>query len=266
MPGSLIDHADQNLAIHSGWIQNQLDGMSCRNDPGLQLADSGLPSDTFNTVCRSRLDPIAAPGRIAAVRNHFAGSGRPFSWWLGPGDQPDNLDQLLIEAGLVRAETETAMAADLATLATHDVPVIPGIQVRRVWTADDLERFAALLAANWDPPDPSVLAFYRQASRILLTGECPLRLYLACEGDEPVGTVEVTVGGGVAGVYNVGTVAVHRGRGIGSQLVMAGLLGAAQDGISIGILQAAPAAQSLYQRLGFRSFGSYTEYKPRQPA
>ncbi len=266
MPASLFDRADQNLALHSGWIQSRVAGMSCRNDRELQLADSGLPSDTFNIVCRTRLDPVDAPGRIAAALAHFAAADRPFSWWLSPGDQPRNLDRLLIDAGLAPAESETAMAADLTQLAAHDAPATPGIRVGRVRSADEIDRFAAVLAANWSPPDPSVVAFYRSASSVLLAPECPLRLYLAWEGDEPVGTAEATVGGGVAGLYNVGTVAAHRGRGIGSHLVMAPLLDAARDGVPLGILQAAPGAESLYQRLGFRSFGRYTEYKPRPAA
>jgi len=258
---SLLDRADRNLALHSGWLQRQLPGMTCQDDLGLQLADSGLPCDTFNTVCHTRLAPDLAADRIAAVLGHFGAANRPFSWWLGPGDHPADLDRRLTDAGLLAAESEAAMAADLSEVAAQRAPLDGALRIAQVITAEELRRFAAVLAANWDPPDPSVLGFYHAAAELLLAPGCPLRLYLAWDGDEAVGTAEVTIGGEVAGLYNVGTAAAHRGRGIGSQLVTTPLEEARRDGIAIGILQAAPGAESLYHRLGFRSFGRYTEFK-----
>lgn len=261
MTVSLIDRADRNLALHSGWIQRQLPGMTCRDDLGLQLADSGLPCDTFNIVCHTRLTQDLVPGGIVSILEHFGAAGRPFSWWCGPGDQPRDLDRFLTDAGLAADESEVAMAANLDFLSAEAASPDPTIRIARVRTADDLERFAGLLAANWDPPDQSVLVFYRAAADLLLTPDCPIRLYLAWSHEQAVGTAEVTVGGGVAGLYNVATATAHRGRGIGSLLVTRPLMEARMDGIDTGILQAASGAQSLYQRLGFRSFGSYTEYK-----
>lgn len=34
-------------------------------------------------------------------------------------------------------------------------------------------------------------------------------------------------------------------------------------GCNLGVLQAAPEGVSIYRRLGFRSFGDITEFKPR---
>jgi hypothetical protein len=48
-------------------------------------------------------------------------------------------------------------------------------------------------------------------------------------------------------------------------MTVAPLLQARARGYETAILQAAPEGVSLYERVGFRSFGDITEYKPPAP-
>jgi len=257
----LAGAGDDNFVTHASLVARSVGGMHVAEQPDLTLVDSGLACDTFNFVCRARLTPESADRRIAEAVSYFGAVGRPFSWWVGPADQPRDLGDRLVEAGLERAETELAMAAELDLL-PEKMPAPDQLGIRRVATTADLERFALILAANGTPPDPDVLSFYEQATSIVLDSDCAQRLYLGFLGDEPVATAEITVGGGVAGVYNISTREPFRRRGIGTAVTLQPLLEARSEGLRIGVLQAAAEGVGIYARLGFRAFGDITEYKP----
>lgn len=256
----LAEAADANMVIHGGWAPQHTPGMRFSSEPNLTLIDSGLPCDTFNIICRARLTTAGASQYIHQAIDYFRTVGRPFAWWVGPADQPENLGDLLVAAGLVPAESELAMAADLATLP-------PGAQapadlvIRRVQTSAELADFATVVSANWTPPDRDVVRFYKQTASTLLAAACPQWLYVGYLHNQPVAAAEGVVGGGVIGLYNICTKADYRRRGVGAALTLQPLLDARRQGLATGVLQAAAAGVGIYQRLGFASFGDITEYK-----
>jgi ribosomal protein S18 acetylase RimI-like enzyme len=169
---------------------------------------------------------------------------------------------VLQSVGLVPAEGELAMAMSLGEL-PGEVAEVRGLEVRRVTGPEELQTFAALSAANWTPPDPNVLAFYRLAAPTLLAGDSPQWLYIGYLEGEPVATAEATLSDRTVGLYNISTRPAYRGRGIGSTMTWRPLRDARAHDCDLGVLQAAPDGIGLYRRLGFRSFGDITEYKPR---
>ncbi len=257
----LAEDADTNFVAHAGWIQGRVPGMRVL-DGGLAVIDSGLPCDTFNLVCRARLDRANANERVRAAIDHFRNAGRPFSWWVGPADQPADLGRRLEEAGLEEAETELAMASDLSSLAA-EVPVPEDLRIARARSPREVADFAAVQAANWDPSDPQVLRFYELAAAALLSEGCPLQLYVGYLGSEPVAAAEATLAGKVVGLYNVATRREFRRRGFGAALTARPLRDARERGYRTAVLQAAAEGVRLYERIGFRRFGDIIEYKPR---
>ena len=132
----------------------------------------------------------------------------------------------------------------------------------RVTTDRHIEDFARVIAANWDPPDPNVLAFYRSAGPILQQGAAPIRLYVGYVGELAVGTAELTVSESEVGLYSIATLAAHRRKGYGSALMLHPLREARREGHTRAVLQASAAGRGVYARLGFRETGTYTEYQP----
>jgi hypothetical protein len=160
---ALADAADAPFVAHATWVPARTPGMQVRADAGLVLADSGLPCDTFNLVCRARLDDATVASRVRAAVAHFREAGRPFSWWVGPADRPRALGALLEEAGLVRADGELAMAMELSA-PTGAEPAPAALSIVHVRTPEALADFAAVTADNWTPPDPEVPRFYAQGA------------------------------------------------------------------------------------------------------
>ncbi len=257
----LATAATANLVVHVAWAPQRTPGMRVIDERGVVLVDSGLPCDTFNFICRARLEREMALERVREAVGYFRDVGRPFSWWLGPADQPPELDDLLLDAGLERAETELAMAADLTALQVGELSP-SGLRIRRVRTAAQLQDFARINAANWTPPDPEVLRFYELAAPVLLSGDSALWLYVGYLGEVPVATAELTVGGGIVGLYNISTLEAFRRRGFGTALTLQPLLDARAQRYRTAILQAATDGVGVYTRVGFQPFGRFTEYKP----
>jgi len=261
---SAAERADANFVVHASWVAARTPGMTSRVTRQLVVADSGLACDTFNFICRARLDPLEARKAAAEAVAYFSQRRRPFSWWVGPADRPRDLGKVLEDIGLNPAETELAMALPLADLPAEPA-AIPGLEVLRVTREHDLETFARLSAANWSPPDPHVTAFYRLAEAAMLGADSPHRLYVGHFEGEPVATAEATVAEGTAGLYNISTRPEYRGRGIGSMMTWRPLHDTRGRGCDLGVLQAAPEGVSIYRRLGFRPFGDITEFKPPAP-
>jgi GNAT superfamily N-acetyltransferase len=260
-PADLAAAAAANLAVHMCWPQQHTPGMYVDERDDLLLVDSGLPCDTFNVVCSARLAPGSADRRIREALAYFGRVGRPFSWWASSGDQPSDLRERLDAAGLSLEEVAPAMAADLERL--EDGKLDPGgLQIRRVRTPAELADFARVVAANWSPPDLHVLRFYELTAPALLGDDAPIWLYVGYLGGEPVTASELASGGGIAGLYNVCTLAAHRRRGFGAAITLRPLLDARDQGYRTAILQSSPEGERIYARAGFVRFGEVAEFKP----
>jgi len=257
----LCDAATANFVVYASWAARRNPGALVESTASLTMVDSGLRTDTFNVVCGARLRAGDVPAIARRVVAHFRSVDRPFSWWVAPGDQPEDLAGRLAEAGLERQETELAMAIEISTLAPG--PAGPaGTEVREATTPSDIGTFARINAENWDPPDADVEAFYRTAAPRLLAGDSPQRLFVARRDGEPVGALELTLAACVGGIYNLSTRVAHRRRGIGGALLERACRYAEESGAGTVVLQASPAGASLYRAFGFREFGLIEELKP----
>ncbi|MGH9578550.1 MAG: GNAT family N-acetyltransferase, partial [Terriglobales bacterium] len=155
---------------------------------------------------------------------------------------------------------DVGMALELSDLPSEIDPPA-GLEIRRVRSVGELADFAAVNAANWNPPDPAVSAFYRGAAQVLLKEDCSMRLFVAYRNDLAVAASELFVGGGVAGLYNIATRALVRRQGIGTALTWAAADEARRLGLSTATLQASEDGKGVYARLGFRACCHFAEYQ-----
>lgn len=247
-----------NQVDHMTYLARMLDGATVRDESGLLLVDSGLPTDTFNVVCRTRLRPDEADARIASAIAHFREKPSPFAWWVGPGSGPEDLGARLVDQGLTRKEEEQGMAMDLSRLPALSLPA--GLTVRRVSNAAELADFAHVVSSNWEPRDVHVAEFYARTMHASLGAGSPVRFYVGYVDGVPVATSECHLAHGVAGLYSVSTLKAARRRGYGMALTLAPLHDARDAGYRTATLQASTDGQPVYARLGFEPRGTFRVY------
>jgi GNAT superfamily N-acetyltransferase len=218
--------------------------------PGGRLEESvdmirfstGLRSPMFNGVARTRIETVS-PQLL----------DQPFFWWTGPQSAPEDIDDRLQAAGLRPAGVNwPGMAMALADV--DEAQARPeAVVVRRARGESELEEWGRIFWAAHDLP-PWAADSWLEAARRFRFRDLPWEHWVATHDGEPAGVGLSHVGGGVIGLYGIGTLPSARRRGVGSALTLVPMLEARDEGVQAAILHATPEGERLYPRLGFLEY------------
>lgn len=220
---------------------------------------TNLPDYFMNLVVCTQLPFDGVYDLIESALAHFRLMNiSKLSWLAQDGVPAGKMNKALLAHGLTFRESfATEMAVDLSLL-PEDLPTHPGLRIVPVVDGCALKQWIHIASISFGINQEFESVWYDFFADVIF--EMRFRTYLALLDGEPVGTSQLFLSEGVAGIYNVTCIPEVRGQGIGSAITLAPLVEAREIGYRIGILQASKRGYSVYRRLGFQDFGNLSVY------
>lgn len=236
------------------------DAICERTPQAMHHSVPGILNPMFQGVSHSHLTENEMPAAIAETHTFFKERGVDFwFWWHSSFDTLPTLGTILETHGYLPFEVNApAMAVKLAELPneanrSHD------FTISMVATEQGVEEWCDTFQASFEVPSWAAQS-WRDATLRCGIDTVPWRFYLGREENTPVACSMLFCGAGVAGLIAVGTIPAVRGQGWGKAITLRPLLDAHTDGYQIGVLFSTEAGLPLYQRLGFRQYGTISRY------
>jgi GNAT superfamily N-acetyltransferase len=220
---------------------------------------TSLPDHFMNLVVCTRLPSDGANELIESALAHFKSMKiRKLSWLAHEGVLPAEMNKVLLAQGMTFRESfATEMAVNLSSL-PDNLFTHPGLKIVSVVDGCALKQWIRIASIGFGICEEFERVWYDIFAGVIF--DKWFRTYLALLDGKPVGTSQLFLSEGVAGIYNVTCVPEARNQGVGSAVTLAPLLEAREMGYRIGILQASKRGYNVYRRLGFQDFGNLSVY------
>lgn len=212
----------------------------------------------FHGAWRPRLTRESADRTIAETIAWYRARSTPLIFWfIDEEATPGDLAERLQAQGCIPFEVDApCMVADLQQLDPDLLNRVPaGFHLEQVSDAAGLHAFHQGFTDAYQLPDWAGKSWEDATTDLGISG-APWSMYVGRLDERPVAINILMLGGGVAGVFGVGTVAEYRGRGIGAAITLQPLLDARDAGMRYGALFSSELGKPVYERLGFVDTGA----------
>lgn len=218
-----------------------------------------LPDYFMNLVVCNELPSEGSDELIESALAHFRSMNiRKLSWLAHESVPSTEIYKALLAHSLRFRETfATEMAINLSSL-PKDQSMHPALRIVPVVDGYALRQWIHVASIGFRISEKYEKVWYDFFVDAIFNPQ--FRTYLALLNGKPVGTSQLFLSEGVAGIYNVTCIPEARGQGIGSAVTLAPLLEAREMGYRIAVLQASKRGYNVYRRLGFQDFGNLSLY------
>jgi len=239
-------------------------------DPGAQIEAGegwmfGAGTATHPVISNAafRTDDGLDPDELLKrARAFFDTRGRGFALWTRVGVAED--EDLIAAAEAGGLEGVHSMPEMVFDRRVEERPLPNGAELRRVEDAADAAAYWQVAAeayrTNGFPPE--VFGHYTDHEGLYREG---VAAFLTRLDGEPASIAMTIVTDGVAGIYWVGSTERARGRGLGWASTAAAVNAGFDLGARTASLQASPAGEPIYRRMGFATIYDYRLYLAHRP-
>ncbi|MBN2007113.1 MAG: GNAT family N-acetyltransferase [Anaerolineae bacterium] len=246
---ALADAIDANLIEKSLSFPHFFGGEIHEPNPLWFVTGPTMPSN--NGVVSAHFSASVVDAEIKALVKIFRAQKRSLTWWVGPRTVPSNLGQSLQHYGFTHNRDMIGMAMDLQDMEipeaaqTMDFEPVQDRKTLRQWYEVVLECFPATYSQK----------YLDALAAISLRPGAEWLHYVGRVQGEILTASSLYLGGGVAGLYNLGTVVKARRRGLGAATTILSFAAARERGYRVGTLQTTyPNALRMYHHLGFEVY------------
>lgn len=250
----LIKAVIANLNVYKTYFPQYISKIELIRVPGLTIVNSGLPDNLFNYVMDADFSAAEADKKISEVTHMFLPQKIPFSWWVGPYDNPKDLGKYLENNGYQNTKNDAALYFDLDAW-EDSIPAIPQLEIVQAKDEKTLRDFALVLATH-----ESAFETYFSWIASVLTEDDPIEYYVGYVNGKPVVRGSSCYFAQVVGLHGLSTAVGERKKGYGTAMQQFRLKRAKALGYHIAILRASSEGYPLYQRLGYKECGTFKEF------
>jgi len=228
-------------------------GVVCSMHTGVTISD-------FNWAWNEK--PLAANDTklIEEIKEVYRQQNLRFWWWVYPRGNTPQTTAILEGAGMRLIAQIPCMAADF-NVKTLNNKTPEKATVSEIKNTNDLLAWADVSFRGFEMPQRTreqyrdfVLSFSRGNKEAQ-------KLFLAYIGGEPAATSLLFMDQDTAGIYYVSALPEFRNRGLGFYATTAAMRAAKGAGCKKVILQATPAGEKIYRRIGFQEICRAQIYK-----
>lgn len=202
---------------------------------------------------------------VAQTLNHYTTDPAVTSveWKTRAHDGVPELDRILVEHGFLAEEPESVMIGRAVDLAV-DVPLPPGVTIRRITEPADVRRMAAMQDEAFGHTSPGMDE--ELLSRLAL-GKDDMELWVAevQAGMVSAGRLEPVDGSDFAGIWGGSTLRQWRGRGIYRALTAERARSALRRGKTLINSDSTEHSRPILERSGFVKVTTTTPYQWLRP-
>ncbi|HPD56069.1 MAG TPA: GNAT family N-acetyltransferase [Smithellaceae bacterium] len=253
-----LDHAEKNFfAVGRYW--GGLNA-SFRQKDAVCSMHTGVSISDFNWVWNEKPLFAGSADAIEEIKEYYHNLNLRFWWWLYPrGDTPRTRD-LLAAAGMDLIAQIPCMVADLDIKALEEN--IPAqITVSEVKSNKDLPLWADISFRGFQMPERTRDEYNAFVLSFAQSNRRAQKLFLVYVDGNPAATSLLFTDKETAGIYYVATLPEFRNKGLGFHVTLAAMRAAKDAGHKKVILQATPAGEKVYRRIGFQEICRAQIYK-----
>jgi GNAT superfamily N-acetyltransferase len=220
-------------------------------DSGVTVINSGISSDMFNIICRTK-----SKNAMMAAIEKFRRLKIPFAWWIGFDDDYPECKNDLEKMGFVCDEHESGMFVEIEKLSREKK--CDELQIHLVDNAKILGDFIQIYQELIPHDAGAIEMFFERASEHILNPESLLKLSVGYFRDQPAATSALFMDGNTAGVWDVTTLPQFRRKGIGTDMTLQTLFYAFDNfWHRIGVLTASEDGEPVYRKIGFQKLKDF---------
>jgi GNAT superfamily N-acetyltransferase len=246
---------EQNLRQSFRILASARERADVREVDGVSIASLGATFQMFNAAFLNSyvLDESDLERRIAMASVHFAERHIDWAFWMCDSFLDRRLQR---KAERVFARMGLTLSSELPAMAAESLVTpwrrLPKIEIRPVCDSNSRRAFCEIGAVCFHVP----LSWFEEVFDERMAERTDFVAWLAFSDGEPVATAATVLAADAVGVYNVGTLPGHRGRGIGEGIVRYAINQARKkSGIDRTVLQSTSFGYDLYRKMGYKTVG-----------
>jgi ribosomal protein S18 acetylase RimI-like enzyme len=236
----------------AGWFAQQtaVFGGTVDRTHGMTWVLDARPTGS-SSLHRVRLKAADALDRIECVTKGSAAYGLAIGTFVTDQASPGNAERLFKQAGFRLFKRYDVLCLDLSTASMPESH----------FQIDTMQDYSYFNRMHPHPYLGRITTPYRREAIMQCQANADRRPrrtweFMARVDDQPVGVANVFFNGGIAGIYNVGTVEAMRRQGIGTAVTRHALGFARECGYRFAVLTATAEGEPLYRGLGFEPVGT----------